>query len=475
MNTTHVRERLKNIGLYLVIFLTTLVSMAGNVIFFAGKFEWFLSPTPDLAKAFGNSDQAAYLRVALDLQDFVLEPQNYWVLGLWPPGTPILSSVLDLLPGPLLVYLICTAAAFWAIPAYLLIISNKNSPLTIISTAILWVFNPIFHHWLFGAGFFTSQSIGLPIMAAAISLLLFSLTEKGSKTTLVLAGVFMGVSLYFRATYLPLVLVSILMFLLILGSIWMFGLWKTTGRITQLRLQTKIWMSSSLSSALKGFYAFALPLALVALPWALLVFFVINPGNLSWSANEYLWIQKWTSSENLLAQGGGWLVEGGTNWPCVLDPVYCGAIQAEILEGGREEAATARTEAFRTMASSFGPFLSMRLGNLLEAFPSLPGSPIGLSRGFETSLGYLAFLVMYFAAKASPKGLNFLEKLKLNMVLVLTITLVFANFAILAVYHIETRYFFPAHVVTLLSTGFFATIWLKKKSDHKLQNVSPKI
>jgi hypothetical protein len=54
------------------------------------------------------------------------------------------------------------------------------------------------------------------------------------------------------------------------------------------------------------------------------------------------------------------------------------------------------------------------------------------------------------------------------MVCVLTIVVVGASFAILAVYHVETRYFFPAHVVTLLATGFFATIWRKAQLDGVL-------
>lgn len=458
-------QRNSDVILYISLVFAVMSSVVWNIIFKADKGDWFFRDTPSLAKEFGFSDQGSYLRAALDLQDFVLDPNNYWVLQLWPPGTPVLSALLDLLPGTLLPYLVAVVSALWAIPLYLMIVSNRGSFITILVSFIAWLINPIFNNWLLGSGFFTSDSIGVPLLAAGLSLLLFSLTERGSRKSLALAGVLVGLSLYFRATFLPLTLLAISTFLAIIGILFLIRLTRHGESSLRERI-SQAFNSKDIQSSVVRFLHFALPLASVALPWAVLVFFIVNPGSVSWSANEYLWLQKWTSSEDLISGGGGFQVDGGLNWPCVVDPATCAAIQNEISAGGRGEMNIAREAAFATIASNFGSFIFMRTENILEAFPSLPGSPIGQDVGFETSTGYIAFVLFYLLALLTFRRDAGARKFTVSLVFVLAALVVLANFAVLALYTIETRYFFPGHLVTLLAAGFFATVWRENRKNH---------
>jgi hypothetical protein len=347
-----------------------------------------------------------------------------------------------------------------------MIISSNRSTIVFALVLILWIFNPIFHNYLFGAGFFSSESIGVPVLAAGISLLLYSITAKGSSKHLVIAGTLVGLSLYFRATFLPLTLLSIAVFFVIIGVIKLYEIRRLSSKAKTTKTSSEVYKSIDWITMKKGIYAFLFPLTLVALPWSLLVFFVVNPGNISWSANEYLWFQKWTSSEDLIAGGGGFQVEGGLNWPCVIDPTFCSAIQSTIEMGGKAEAQIARDAAFETISSNFGTFLSMRAENIAEAFSSLPGSPIGYDQGIEPFIGYAAFICLYGALVVRLTHASIIDKLKVHLVFFVSVVVVFANFAVLALYTIETRYFFPGHIVTLLAAGFFATVLVEVKQNR---------
>lgn len=446
-------QRGKNTLLYLGLFSATVVGFILNIFFFARVGHYFFAPTEELAEGFGLSDQGSYLRLALDLQDFNLEPDNFWILALWPPGTPVVLAVFEALPGTLLPYLVFSAALLWAIPPYLLISSSPKSWTLVIGALSLWTFNPVFHNWLFGAGAFSSESLGLPVLAASVAFLLRSAISDRPSRDLYISSALLGLSLYFRATLLPLTILALVAAL----SVFVASLLFRIGReMTMAKLSTLL---KSLRKVISGYFRYGLIVCLVAAPWAVLVFTVVNPGSVSWSANEYIWVQKWTSSEELVSQGAAFLVEGGANWPCILNPVQCSAFGNTTM--GREDFQVAQNAAMGTLFSNPVAFLSLRLENLLYALPSLPGSSIGANQSPVTLASYAIFVTTYFISLRRVQRENLRARLVVNLVFVVSGVVSLASFAILVVYHIETRYFLPGHIVTLLASGFFASLILK--------------
>jgi len=452
-----ITERAKGATLYFGLFGITLAGLIINLAFVSHVGQYFFTPTEELAKSFGLSDRASYLRLALDLQDLEVEPDNFWILALWPPGTPVVFAVFEALPGTLLPYLVVLIALLWAIPPYLFISASQKSPLLAIAAISLWTFNPIFHNWLFsGWGAFSSESLGLPIFAAAVAFLLRSPISTKPQRDLLFSGALLGLSLYFRATLLP---ITMLAFFAVLAVLIAFLIFYRLQQQALFGLEEHI---KSLRNLIAVYLKYGLIVLLVAAPWAVLVFTVVNPGNISWSANEYLWVQKWTSSEELASQGGAWLVEGGANWPCILNAPQCSVFTSEAL--GREDFEVVRNAAISTLFSNPGAFFALRAENLFYAFLSLPGSTIGFNQTPATALSYVVFVTAYLIVVMRFHSENLMGRLAVNLVFVVSVIVSLATFAIMAVYHIETRYFLPGHVVSLLAAGFFMVYIHRKRS-----------
>jgi hypothetical protein len=449
-------QRRRNTLLYLGLFLATAGGFILNIFYFAQAGHYFFTPTEDLAEGFGGGDQGSYLRLAIDLQDFNVQNDNFWILALWPPGTPVVLALFEALPGTLLPYLVFVVALLWSIPPYLLISSSPKSWTLAVAVLSLWTFNPIFHNWLFGTGAFTSEFLGLPIFAASLAFLLRSAISVKPNRDLYFSAALLGLSLYFRATLLPLTMLAFVTVFAVFSISLFFHLRQKT-KIVELRTQME-----NLGTLIAGYFKYGLIVFLVAAPWAVMVFTLVNPGSVSWSANDYLWGQKWTPSEELVSQGGSWLVEGGANWPCILNPAQCSALGSETM--GRQDFQAAQNAAMKTLFSNPGEFLRLRLENLIYAFPSLPGSTIGYNQSPVTLVSYALFFTTYLVALLRVQEENFRARLAVNLVFAVSLIVSLASFAILAVYHIETRYFLPGHIVALLASGFFASLILRNST-----------
>lgn len=451
LGSNHTRQ---NLNLYLVLFGISAASILINIVFVAqvGHFLW--SSTPELAEEFGASDKGFYLTLALDLQDLKINPDNFWILALWPPGAPVSFAVLEILPGTLLPYLIIAISLFWAIPPYLLISSSPKSATLFVASLALWTLNPIFHNWIFGSGIFYSESLGVPVFAASIALLLRSLSSPNSKRYLLFSGALLGVSLYFRATLVPITLLAFLS-IAVLFTVWALS----NAFRSRSKRSLRKWISE-LKPMMAGYFQYGLVVFSVAAPWALIVFTLVNPGSISWSANEYLWVQKWTKSDELNAQGGSFLVEGGANWPCVLDPLLCSLLSDSSLTRG--DFHIAQNAAFDTLASNFGTFLGMRVENLATAYLSLPGSAIGSNQSPVTLVSIIALASTYLLLSFQKEGLGSRPRFMVNSIFLISVIVSASSFIIMAVYHVETRYFLPGHVSLLISAGFFTSQLLKR-------------
>jgi hypothetical protein len=446
-------QRWRKILLYFGLFSATAGGIILNIFYSAQKGHYFFAPTEELAEGFGGSDQGSYLRLALDLQDFDVQADNLWILELWPPGTPVVLAVFEALPGTLLPYLVFIVALIWSIPPYLLISSSPKSWTLAVAVLSLWTFNPIFHNWLFGLGAFSSEFLGLPIFAASIAFLLRSAISVRPNRDLYFSGALLGLSLYFRATLLPLTVLTFFAGFAVFSMSLLLNLRRKT---TIVGPRTQI---ENLGTLVAGYLRYVLIVFLVAAPWAVIVFTILNPGSLTWSDNDYLWGQKWTPSEDLISQGGTWLIQGGANWPCILNPAQCSAFGSETMS--REYFQVARDAAMKTLFSNPGAFLSLRLENLVYAFPTLPGSSIGDNQSPVTLVTYALFFTTYVVSLLRVPPENFKARLAVNLVFAVSLFVILASFAILAVVHIETRYLLPGHIVALLASGFFASLILR--------------
>ncbi len=396
--------------------------------------NWIWATPKELSSYFGLSDSGSYLRLAMDLRDFRIEPENNWILSLWPPGMPALLFVLLSIPLPITPLIALVVAIFWTLPTYFLLdfFSKEKGLPYILIWVLFWHANPVFWNWLLSEGVFYSEPLGLALSATSCVLLIKLSMTKGShlKKDLVLAGTTAAASLFFRPTLIfPFASAAFLF------AIWFLA--KNAQTIRSLFVGTKNLFIQALP--------FLLPFITITAPWTFIVLTFIHPGNPSWVSNDYLWGQRWMTSEYLNSIGAQFLVEGGANWACLLDPVKCRELEPMAILQLSDNFDNLRRLSFEAAISNPLAFLEFRLGNMSRAWITLPGNPIGSASNATTVLS-LIVLILLLVASIIKKRFSIGNYLFASAVLSQVAILIFA--------HTETRYLLPIHETVIVWITF---------------------
>ncbi len=396
--------------------------------------SWIWASPKELSSAFGLSDSGSYLRLAMDLRDFRIEPENNWILSLWPPGMPALLFVLLSIPLPITPLIALVVAFFWTVPTYFFLdfFSKEKGLPYILIWVLFWHANPVFWNWLLSEGVFNSEPLGLALSATSCVLLIKLSMTKGShlKRDLVLAGITAAASLYFRPTLLfPFA-----------SAACLFVIW-----FLAKNAQTKRSLFFSTKNLVNQALPFLLPFIAITAPWTFIVLTIIHPGNPSWVSNDYLWGQRWMTSEYLNSIGGQFLVEGGANWACLLDPVICRELEPMAILQRSDDFDELRRLSFEAAMRNPLAFLELRLGNLSRAWMTLPGNTIGSSSNAATVISSSILILLLVASiikKSFSKGNYLFAAAALSQV------------AILIFAHTETRYLLPIHETLVVWVTF---------------------
>jgi hypothetical protein len=199
----------------------------------------------------------------------------------------------------------------------------------------------------------------------------------------------------------------------------------------------------------KNFYlSVVLTFLLLALPFTLVK--LASTGSPTWSSGDYVWGQKWMSDEMLRSNGANFLVEGGSNWACNIDPIKCQEIASQENSSGQPYSGFGEYTfiEFRNMAffAAFehpGRFMLNRLQVTLDTFETLPGSSIGLKNsGFKGWVLTFVFFLVFVSSLFYIRIRNLFLAFILLFCLGLFIPLVFEHF--------ESRYLIPIQAISII-------------------------
>lgn len=284
------------------------------------------SPQPDLLATIhtfgastGMGDPTSFASGALDIyRHNWFTPATQWLISLWPPGFMVLEGFILKIFGenaPFIAVLLVLSALLNA-----LMLSTFRRFLLPLVPAIAAFLLPLVPFCFPVARMFLLQPTGLTmgeafavplfVMAALLTMLA---TRERRLTTAILGGVSLALATYFRSQYELLVVVLSACALPTMAWLYLRSRWK--GIDAGLRAQA--WTS------LKTIALVLVAAHVVMLPWR--VHNKIVSNRVSWVATQDLVAaNSLKTSEALRNNYGGFIVEGGGNLACILEPTYCG-------------------------------------------------------------------------------------------------------------------------------------------------------
>jgi hypothetical protein len=260
-------------------------------------------------------DPASFATAARDiLQTGTLAPAHGYIFRLWPPGIPAIEAVLARLigtDGPLILCLQIISVALLAFIAVLLrAILRTSLPGTIATMLPLSVIGfPVFRLCLLEpSGIMFGDAFAIELFGIALLIALPTRDKLPSPARAIAAGVCLAVSAYFRPYVETIVVVA---------TILAIGL-------AALRCLPPI-RRTVLPNAVGCVLLVLMTAQLVMLPWRVHNVLDGAMGVPAWTATFTVVAQNaLTSRETLLAAGGRFVVDGGGDLACALEPVQCG-------------------------------------------------------------------------------------------------------------------------------------------------------
>lgn len=403
----------------------------------------------------GGSDSGSYLTGALDLQDGSVSPTHQWIFNLWPPGMPaILASMIKLGNGasPILpmVFLLCVLWSFNVATMAVFLIPRRGY-IGLGLFAIFWILSPIFTGWTIHAGVLGSDGVATALGSlVTIGLLWASLRPPAGRPRLFLyiglAAALAGLA-YLRIMWFYAVPTSLVIVLIIVLV-----------RIVVKAAQGDRKFISRNRSGFIEWVALGAVFLILCAPWTIYVGKVLHPGNFQWSTGDYQWAQLWMSDKYLASVGGGFLEEGGGNWPCDIDPQKCRELSRIEFStttpyGGQapNTFTVFQHDAFKVALTHPLQFVAGRSEVTLRTWLSVPGAGVGtfgnIGFGLVTLLTFIGALLLLA-----------IESIKRRAAGPLTIFLILGtNIGVIWLTHFETRYVVPLQAISLIVVIFWAT------------------
>ncbi|HEY8914000.1 hypothetical protein [Lacisediminihabitans sp.] len=415
------------------------------------------APISKLSPVLGGSDAGSYLNAAVDLQDGVMSQAHIWVLNLWPPGMPYLLAALVKLgqgasPVIPMVLLLC---ALWSLVLTFaaLIFIPRRAYVSFAIFAVFWIGSPIFTGWTINAGVLGSDGLATALGTLVALGLLWASHTPPSKPRIwlfIALGAALAALAYLRIMWfnaVPAALVG-LVFVVVVRYI-----------INRIRLRKKPRPAADPATR-RGLIEWgALGVTFLALcaPWTIYGEAVLHPGSYSWSQSDYQWAQEWMSDKRLDDLGGGFIVAGGGNWPCHLEPLKCAALEEqESVRAAPFGGAAPNTfqffqkESFTAALTNPLPFVANRAVFTVQTWLTIPGGSVGrfdnIGFGILTLFAFIGALFILLRDSIRRRAAG-----PLMIFLILG-----ANIAVVWLTHFETRYVVPLQAMSILVVAYYA-------------------
>ncbi len=402
----------------------------------------------EAATAFGGSDAGSLLTGALWWSSITaISPGAHWIYNLWPPGGVVVDvllvglEALTGIPGVLLMVLLNCAvwAVFFGI-CFRMIARYRSRTQAVVFVAAGLLFSGV-SSWGTGTGLFYADSFGAISLCFSLLLLVkagLAPTTRRKILFAALAGIFLGGAAYFRASYDIIALATVgVGAVIVVASLAVTRVPRLSAlRAGALRMAVPITVLGGVAQ-------------LFMLPWRLYLMWRIHPGDPRWTV-----VADGTSGGRWIPDRvmAGFLKEGHANWACISDRVQCEVIARNELATDAPytgEGYYTRQEFDQMTLDSFLrhplDYIAERFRALVMGMASDDGQSIKQFAIAETIL-LVVLLVATIVVLARRRRL-------FEPASAWFIGLTIAQFAVLAAFHQEPRYYLGIELSILVMSA----------------------
>lgn len=265
------------------------------------------------------SDPSSFATAAIDIAETGrIRLSHEWFFNLWPPGFMFLEASIIMVFGPgapVILILQILATALFSIVLVLLYdilnvhIASKFAALILPLLIFTFPVSRVFLLQPTGITLGETFSIGFFLIFVLLS---FGAVERHSLRYAAYAGFCLALSAYFRSQF---------EFILLVLSGW--GIFVIIAiKLTRLRKSIE---PKFLKSSVKTIVIILLVAHVATIPWRVYRWIYFYHGNPSWVDTIDLYYRNAVmTSDHLKSMKGDWLVAGGANLVCRIDPSTCG-------------------------------------------------------------------------------------------------------------------------------------------------------
>ena len=423
----------------------------------------------ELLPVLGFSDSGNYLRGAIDLQDLVIGTDNRWIFNLWPPGQMLLLAIVIKIGLPPVLTLMIVFAFLWSVIGAVIFLKASSAKIwyaLLPFVLILWFTDSPFLGWNQSEGAIGTDGIGAAVLCLLFIYfsILWRKVMQGTAFNPWMSGFAVSATLSFLSHLRIIFLFSIIFsFMLVLAMRIVKQLPKNVSK-SRVEKPSLDKFRGHVTQKTKLLLIILMTFSVSLVPFT--VYKSQITDSISWSNSDYQWAQRWMTDEYLTKNKAGFLVDGGANWACEIDPDRCEVIQKSELRTqspysgfNSYDFAEFRNLAFISILRNPIGFLENRIAGLGKAFTGDAGAAVGsnsnLLRGVVFLLMYVYLLIRGIAQ------LRRLDEFEL-----FTLLMLIGLVAPLFVAHFETRYLIPVQAFTLVVFTFHvATINNRGKAE----------
>ncbi len=427
-----VTKMLTNKWVIFSIYFVVIMCLSVFVRDISGQYNVFTTTVMDIIIESQMGDPKYFATAALDISKngWISNP-NTWIFNLWPPGFILLEALIIKIFGvtvPILLVLQFILSILYAILFLIFYNDFKISRYKIVSflfplILFLFPFSRVF--LLQPVGITLGESFSIAFFLIAILLAIKSI--KSEKILYAIySGIFIGVSTYFRSQF-EILLLGMSAGLVILIILIQFKIFKN------------IFDDKIIKKSLKSIIVILIVAHALMIPWRFYHYY--NHGSPSWvytSSNTYANAVK--TSEELRKLGGGFVVDGGGNLVCRINPITCG------------DMTNAKEHFFRTLFNNPIEWYSIKLDILGKYWFSSEENWVSVYYEAGT-LDYISnsfILTMLISIFYLMLKKNILKDKYWIMIGWLIGSLFFSYLIIFTVQQFEVRYFYFPKIIILI-------------------------
>ncbi|MFY9141771.1 hypothetical protein [Sulfuricurvum sp.] len=388
-------------------------------------------------------DPASFATAAIDIaENGWISSANEWILNLWPPGFVLLEAFIIKVFGidtPIILVLQIMASALFSVVLLLLyefLNEHINQKIALILPLLIFAFPVARVFLLEPIGISLGESFSVGFFLLAILLSIRSVVQNSFRKA-IYAGIFLALSAYFRSQF------EIVLIILTGWGILLFIISKI------IRFQ-----SPNIKSALKTIGVILLVAHAVTIPWR--VYHWVHQGSPLWVYTVSVTFgNAVSSSEFLESVHGGFVVAGGGNLVCRINPAACG------------DTANAKELFIKTFLEHPLEWYSLKLGLIgkywfssIQNFVTVGVASTISDIVINGSLLGMLIAILYFLLNYKLKT----DKLWL-LLLWFNVSILSTYFIIFTIAHFEVRYFYFPKIVII--TMFILLMFLHRKNKNK--------